>query len=136
MKNILTIDHINILAKDLNTTVNFYNKIFGLVYGATFAGGKSNYLYAADRQHAPIHLETEQRKIEKNQRQEPGFRVHAVANAEHTGALDHVAFVTDQTSFEAILAALKAENIDYTMAASHKQMWFFDPNKVKLEVSY
>ena len=134
----IRLDHINILVEDWDKTVEFYQQLFGFIEGKNIPNGQKNYLYTADGAHALIHLSTLAGKARNLANLEIPFQVQATPGSENqnTGALDHIALAVRAIDFESILKKLELLKIPYRMSRKEpQQIWFFDPNRVKLEIS-
>ncbi len=134
----IRIDHLNILVEDWDKTVAFYHQLFGFIDGKHVPGGRKNYLYTADRRTALIHLSTLESKERTLANPESPFQVQATPGSQNqnTGALDHVALVVGSADFDLLIKKLDALKIAYRISReTPRQMWFFDPNGVKLELT-
>ncbi len=134
----IQIDHLNILVEDWDKTVEFYSNLFGFVEGKHVPGARKNYLYTADHAHALIHLSTLESKARTLANPDSPFQVQATPGSQNTntGALDHIALLISAADFDALRQKLDAFKIEYRiLEAKPKQMWFFDPNGVKLEIT-
>ena len=114
------LEHYNIVTEKHDETVEFYQKIVGLVVGDrpnfAFPGA---WLYAGDD--PVVHL------MQLGENREPG-----------SGSIDHVAF--RGSDYAAYKSHLEANGIDYDEryvedAAMH-QMFIRDPNGVKVEINF
>lgn len=132
----ISIDHINVLVEDWDKTV-FYNEIFGFVEGKHVSGGRKNYLYTADHNRAIIHLSSMESKARSLADTSRPHQIQAtpVSQNENTGALDHIAFNVYPIDFDKLFERLEARGQYRISETSPRQMWFFDPNGVKLEIS-
>ena len=134
----IQLDHINILVEDYAKTVDFYHQLLGFVEGKHIPGGQENYLYTADRAHAVIHLSTLEGKARRLANPETPFQTQAtpVSQNQNTGALDHVDLLVSTADFESIVNKLDFSNMPYRISKNESpQLWFFDPNGVKLEIT-
>ncbi len=134
----IRIDHLNILVEDWGKTVAFYHQLFGFIEGKHVPEGRKNYLYTADRSQALIHLSTLDSKARTLANPDNPFQVQATPGSQNqnTGALDHVALVVGPVDFDLLIKKLDALKIEYRISREQpRQMWFFDPNGVKLEIT-
>ena len=134
----IRIDHLNILVEDWDATVAFYHELFGFVEGRHVPDGRKNYLYSADRNQALIHLSTLDSKARTLANPDNPFQIQATPSSQNknTGALDHIAWVVESADFDLLLEKLSALKIKYRILKDQpRQMWFFDPNGVKLEIT-
>lgn len=133
----INLDHFNILVEDWERTVNFYYSLFGFVEGKNVIDGRKNYLYTADHKNALIHLTSIQSKEESNKNPDKPHQIQAtpVSQNQNTGALDHIALNVSKGNFDLLLEKLDFFKIKYRISQGKaRQIWFFDPNGVKLEV--
>lgn len=139
------IDHYAILVKDLNETIEFYTYLLGLIHGPKLNGGFGEFLYFPDSSQACIHLLSEEKARHVNNDKAEGFQVYATPaqtqnHLNNTHALDHIAFAADKAVYDEIMAKLKARNIPIRLgeelAPDILQVWFLDPNGIKVEVTY
>ena len=134
----IEIDHLNILTENWGETVAFYHQLFGFIEGKHVPNGRENYLYGADGRHAWIHLSTLESKARRLADPNSPFQIQATPGSQNqnTGALDHVAWVVPSADFDVLLNKLNALKIEYRISKElPRQIWFFDPNGVKLEVA-
>jgi len=132
------IDHLNILVEDWDKTVEFYHQLFGFIEGKHVLDGRINYLYTADHSRALIHLSTLESKARTLANPDSPFQVRATPGSQNqnTGALDHIAWVVGSADFDLLLTKLDILKIGYRLSKDQpRQMWFFDPNAVKLEIT-
>lgn len=134
----ITIDHLNILTENWDETVAFYHQLFGLIEGKHIPNGRKNYLYTADGHHAWIHLSTLESKARTLADPNSPFQIQATPGSENqnTGALDHIAWAVASADFDILLKRLEAFKIECRISKElPRQVWFFDPNGVKLEIT-
>jgi catechol 2,3-dioxygenase-like lactoylglutathione lyase family enzyme len=132
------IDHLNILTENWDATVEFYHQLFGFIEGKHIPDGRKNYLYTADGRHAWIHLSTLESKARRLADPNSPFQIQATPGSQNqnTGALDHVAWAVASADFDVLLNKLDALKIEYRISQElPRQIWFFDPNGVKLEIT-
>lgn len=114
------LEHYNIVTEKLDETVEFYQKIVGLVVGDrpnfAFPGA---WLYAGDD--PVVHL------MQLGENREPG-----------SGSIDHVAFRgSDHAAYKSHLEANGIEYDErYVEDAEMHQMFIRDPNGVKVEINF
>jgi catechol 2,3-dioxygenase-like lactoylglutathione lyase family enzyme len=131
-------DHLNILVENWDKTAEFYNQLFGFVEGKNVPNGQKNYLYTADHSQSLIHLSTLDSKARTLANPDNPFQVQATPGSQNqnTGALDHIAWVVGSADFNLLLTKLDTLKIPYRISIKQpRQMWFFDPNGVKLEIT-
>jgi catechol 2,3-dioxygenase-like lactoylglutathione lyase family enzyme len=115
----MQLDHINIRTDNLEATTAFYRDVIGLEPGPRppfpYPGA---WLYHHGR--PIVHLKSPGT-------QNPGF----------TGAVDHVAFFTDD--LDELLMRIEARNLPYTLRelpdGSRRQCFVKDPNGVLVEIN-
>ncbi len=124
------LNHINVRARDLKATRDFYVKVLGLREGDrppfNFSG---HWIYLGDQ--AVIHL------VAADDRAARAHTGESAAGADG-GAIDHVAF--EATGLREMIARLEARGIE----ALHRkvpslglhQVFVHDPNGVKIELNY
>ena len=69
---------------------------------------------------------------------ESPFQVQATSGSQNqnTGALDHIALVVGSADFDLLIEKLDALKVAYRISIEQpRQMWFFDPNGVKIEIA-
>ncbi len=125
------IDHVNILARDLDETAAFYTAVMGLVRTenpAIAATAKGCWMRDADG-NPIIHLVWKDPQAARYEGYEPGGS---------TNGLHHVAFRC--TGYEAMRARLDAMGMSYRVSdLSHlglMQIFLADPNAVNLEFNF
>ncbi|PEQ14548.1 glyoxalase/bleomycin resistance/extradiol dioxygenase family protein [Novosphingobium sp. PC22D] len=125
------IDHVNVLARDLDETARFYERVMGLERADNPAVGTSlRGAWMRDAQgHAIVHLVWKDPEADRYEGYEPGLS---------TNAVHHVAFQCD--GFEAMRARLDDMGLPYRVNdLSHlglKQIFVTDPNAVNLEFNF
>ena len=123
------LDHVNIIADDLDETARFYHELLGLRRGdnpATAMGFRGAWLLdASDR--AIIHLMT--------------WNADRHADLERgsaTGAIDHVALACED--FAGTVARCEALGVEHRVNdrkyGDLRQIFVTDPNKVMLELNF
>ena len=123
------LDHVNIIATDLDETIRFYQEVLGFRFGArpsgmNFAGGWL--LDAADR--PIIHLIT----------YDPARHGPTERRAMPTGSIDHVALACQD--FAGTLRRCEELGIDHRVSdrkyGDLRQVFITDPNNVTLELNF
>jgi catechol 2,3-dioxygenase-like lactoylglutathione lyase family enzyme len=123
------LDHVNIIAADLDETARFYESVLGLKYGArpsemNFAGG---WLYDQNDR-AIIHLIT----------YDPARHGDAERRGMPTGSIDHVALACE--GFAATVRRCEelglAHRINDRKYGDFRQIFLTDPNNVTLELNF
>lgn len=123
------LDHVNIIAADLDETARFYESVLGLKYGArpsemNFAGG---WLYDQNDR-AIIHLIT----------YDPARHGDAGRRGMPTGSIDHVALACE--GFAATVRRCEelglAHRINDRKYGDFRQIFLTDPNNVTLELNF
>lgn len=124
------IDHVNIIAADLDETVRFYGDLLGLRRGdfpGTAMGVKGAWLLdALDRPIIHVAVYDPQRHGEQEWRSMP------------TGSIDHVALICED--FDGTVARCDALGIAHRVnipaGASFRQIVVTDPNNIKIELNF
>jgi catechol 2,3-dioxygenase-like lactoylglutathione lyase family enzyme len=123
------LDHVNIIAADLDETAQFYETLLGFRYGRrpsemNFAGG---WLYDGEDR-AIIHVMT----------YDPQRHGDTARKAMPTGSIDHVALACDD--FAGTIARCEALGIDHRVNdrkyGDLRQVFVTDPNNVTLELNF
>lgn len=123
------LDHVNIIAADLDETARFYEGVLGLKYGArpsemNFAGG---WLYDQNDR-AIIHLIT----------YDPAHHGDAERRGMPTGSIDHVALACE--GFAETVRRCEDLGIDHRINdrkyGDFRQVFVTDPNNVTLELNF
>ncbi len=121
------LEHVLIIARDLEATKDFYADVIGLRVGKRPDFGFPGYwLYLGDT--PCIHLGSRER----------GGAAAAGGPDSGTGAIDHIAFHAED--IDAARARLDAAGIDYdhrlVPGAPLQQLFLVDPNGVKIELNF
>lgn len=123
------LDHVNIIAADLDETARFYEDLLGLRYGGrpaemNFPGG---WLYD-DGDRAIIHVMT----------QDPARHGDAERKGMPTGSIDHVALAC--AGFAGVVARCEelgiAHRVNDRKYGDFRQIFVTDPNNVTLELNF
>ena len=136
------LDHFAIVTHHLKKTIHFYQKIVGLVHGEILEGGFGEFLYFPDSNQAVIHLLSVEKALLVDNRKASGFQVHGIIEEEayHTGSVDHIAFKASKDYYNTIIQRLDNNKIPYRLGKELEpkimQVWFFDPNNIKVEITY
>lgn len=124
------IDHVNILTRDLDATVNFYEQVLGLTrsenegIGMGFRGAWMRDATGS----AIVHLVWKDPAFDRYEGYDPGDR---------TNAVHHVAFRCE--GFQATRDKLDALHLDYRAndrPGRVRQIFLVDPNAVNLELNF
>lgn len=119
------LDHVNIIATDLDETVTFYEAVFGLRRQAM--GEKAAWMLD-EAGRALLHLVTF----------DAARHGDADRRGKITGSIDHVAFVCDD--FAGMIARCEALGLDHRvndrLFGNFRQIFLVDPNNVKLELNF
>ena len=129
------IEHFLIAADDLDATRDWYARVLGMRPGPhPDFGFPVHWMYLGDRD--VVHIGPSARSAGDIQKRYLG-RTSADAGA-GTGAIDHIAFRA--TGLAQMMAHLSAENVAFTRRRANGQalfqLFFFDPNGVKIELNY
>ena len=122
------LDHVNIIANDLDETVRFYESLLGLKAGdrPEAMGFRGGWLHDASGQ-AIIHLMT------WNAERHAGLE-----RGSATGSIDHVALACE--NFAGMLERCAALGVEHQVNdrkyGDLRQIFVTDPNKVKLELNF
>jgi catechol 2,3-dioxygenase-like lactoylglutathione lyase family enzyme len=139
------LNHFTLLAADPKKTIKFYEEILGLIHGPVLSGGFGYFLYFPNSKHAVIHMIDIPIAEKVNNNKDTGFQLYAQpipqgGQIPNTGAMDHIAFGLDLEDFEKYRMLLKEKKISHRigdeLAPKAYQLWFFDPNGVKIELSF
>jgi catechol 2,3-dioxygenase-like lactoylglutathione lyase family enzyme len=122
------LDHVNIIAKDLDATISFYEQLFGFeVERPDFGGGMRGCWLNDATGRAPIHL------MAWNAERHDGLGAEAA-----TGTIDHVALACDD--FEGMVQRCEELGLDHRIndrrIGNFRQVFVTDPNNVKLELNF
>ena len=125
------LNHVLVLAKDLEATREFYVDVLGLRdgYRPPFAFD-GHWIYLGER--AVIHVAELRDYLERRDRARDG------AAGTSTGSIDHIAF--EATGLQDMIATLKQHGI----SAQHRkvpnldlhQVFVIDPNGIRIELNY
>tara|TARA_B110000444_G_scaffold259003_1_gene301476 strand:- start:142 stop:597 length:456 start_codon:yes stop_codon:yes gene_type:complete len=129
----ISFDHYLLFAKNLDETVKWYGDVLNMRPGPLpDFDVPVHWLYLEDK---PIIHVTERRK--ENQIESYIGKVD-YENDSGSGLIDHIAF--NCTGLKKMLSKLDGLNIEYTErrvdAQSRYQVFFFDPNGVKIELDF
>lgn len=121
------IDHVNIIAKDLDATVAFYERLFGFtVERPDFGGGFQGCWLTDETGRAPIHL------MAWNAER------HGADRGSATGSIDHVALACDD--FDGLLQRCEELGVEHQVndrrIGNFRQIFVTDPNEVTLELNF
>lgn len=139
---LLRLDHFAIVTHNLEETIKFYQDIVGLVHGARPAGGFGEFLYFPNTTQQVIHLLSAEKAKHVDNDKAAGFQVHGISAdiSQNTGSVDHIAFKSTLDYYYTVLERVKNKNIPHRLGKEMEpkimQLWFFDPNKIKVEVTY
>lgn len=131
MMKLKSLDHVLLVADDLEATKDFYVDVIGLTVGArpdfTFRG---YWLYSGDR--ACIHLAA------RADREGAAGKGNAGGSSRTTGPIDHVAFAVDDC--DGARADLDRRGVAYehkkVPGAPLQQLFLTDPNGVLIELNF
>jgi catechol 2,3-dioxygenase-like lactoylglutathione lyase family enzyme len=126
------LDHFTVLTDDIDATRDFYVDVLGMQAGARpplpFPG---HWLYIGDA--ACVHV-AERAAYDAHART---LGTAASPPADATGPVDHIAFAADD--YESLAAALERHGVaavpNAIPAAGLRQLFFSDPNGVRIEVN-
>ena len=129
------IEHFLIAADDLDATRDWYARVLGMRPGPhPDFGFPVHWMYLGDRD--VVHIGPSARNAGDIQKRYLG-RTSADAGT-GTGAIDHIAFRA--SGLAKMLSHLRAEKIAFTQRRANGQalfqVFFFDPNGVKIELNY
>lgn len=129
------IEHFLIAADDLDATRDWYARVLGMRSGPhPDFGFPVHWMYLGDRD--VVHIGPSARNAGDIQKRYLG-RTSADAGT-GTGAIDHIAFRA--SGLAKMLSHLRAEKIAFTQRRANGQalfqVFFFDPNGVKIELNY
>lgn len=129
------IEHFLIAADDLDATRDWYARVLGMRSGPhPDFGFPVHWMYLGDRD--VVHIGPSARSAGDIQKRYLG-RTSADAGT-GTGAIDHIAFRA--TGLAQMMSHLKAEKIAFTQRRANGQalfqLFFFDPNGIKVELNY
>ncbi|MCW5588736.1 MAG: VOC family protein [Legionellales bacterium] len=137
------LNHFALLTDNMSATIEFYTRYIGLELGEPLEGGFGQFLYFPGTDQAVVHmLDIETAKKIDNSKPK-GFQLYAslensTEKRKTTGAIDHVAFLTNKAGFDELPEKLNTDNIPYRLgdelAPSNLQVWMTDPNGIKVEV--
>ena len=126
------LDHVNIIAADLDATVAFYGRVLGLTRDANSViekMGRRGAWMCDDSGHPIMHIQGYDAALHKASDAGPETP---------TGAIDHVAFKC--SGFATMLEHLAALGIDHKINDRQygdlRQIFVTDPDKVRLELNY
>lgn len=123
------LDHVNVIAADLDETTRFYQRVLGLKYGArpsemNFAGG---WLYD-DNERPIIHLMTF----------DPERHGDLERRAMPTGSIDHIALACED--FAGTVKRCEELGVEHRINdriyGNLRQVFITDPNNVTLELNF
>ena len=123
MLKLKNIDHINVMVKDINETIKFYNDVFGFIVKEEGVSKISGNPYAiigiSDKGLLAIY-------------EDPKF------NEEKVGNINHFGFHVDD--FDDALTHIKELNVkvaDYGVVnyENSRSLYIFDPNGIEIELS-
>jgi catechol 2,3-dioxygenase-like lactoylglutathione lyase family enzyme len=124
------LNHVLVLAEDLEATRDFYTEVLGLEMGERPPFGFPGYwLYLSDQ--AVIHLAS---KDPEDAGEGPGESAIAAG----TGPIDHIAF--EATGLADMMTRLEAHGIPVrqreVLGLGRRQLFIRDPNGVTIELNY
>jgi len=126
------LDHVNIIASNLEATVDFYGKVLGLVRDP------NSVLEKMGRRGAWMQDETGYPIMHIQGYDAALHQANQAGDVTPTGAIDHVALQC--SGFAAMLEHLAALGIEHRVNdrqfGSLRQIFITDPDQVKLELNY
>lgn len=135
----IKLDHFAIVTNCLDETIKFYVDILELEQGPKLDGGFGEFLFFPNTDQAVIHLLSTERAKHVDNNKPAGFQVYGIPDGVNTGTVDHIAFKSDAIFFNRVLNKLKIHNVEFRLGKELEpkilQIWFFDPNKIKVEVT-
>jgi catechol 2,3-dioxygenase-like lactoylglutathione lyase family enzyme len=137
------LNHFALLTRDMQATIDFYERYIGLELGECLEGGYGKFLYFPDSNQAVVHLLGMEAARKVDNAKPEGFQLYSPLdehdnNVKNTNALDHIAFKTTKKDFDKLILKLKADDMPYRLGAElapkNLQLWIIDPNGIKVEV--
>jgi catechol 2,3-dioxygenase-like lactoylglutathione lyase family enzyme len=129
------IEHILVAADDIDATRDWYARVLGMRSGPhPEFGFPVHWMYLGERD--VVHIGPSAKGANDIQKQYLG-RTSGKSEA-GTGALDHIAFRA--TGLRTMLEHLRAEKVAFSQRRANGQalfqLFFYDPNGVKIELNY
>lgn len=136
--SIYRLDHLNFITNDMQSTIEFYTKIIGLVHGNQLASASEGmeYFYIPNQNIAILHIG--HANIVRNSSR---FRQIATSSNESpTGVIDHFCLKCNLMDYDEMIVRLNDNKIPYDQYVHPdkklKQIWVSDPNNVRVELSF
>ncbi|MCD6048485.1 MAG: dioxygenase [Gammaproteobacteria bacterium] len=139
--SLIRIDHFAVITHCLKETIQFYQDVLGLIHGKNLEGGFGEFLYFPDGDYPVIHLLSTEKAKHVDNHKASGFQVYGIPAdvSTNTGPVDHIAFKSDSEYFRQLVNNLNHKEIPHRFGKELEpkilQVWFFDPNKIKIEVT-
>ena len=129
------IEHILVAADDIDATRDWYARVLGLRSGPhPDFGFPVHWMYAGDVD--VVHIGPSAKAASARQKEYLG-RTSEDAGV-GTGALDHIAFRA--TGLQAMMEHLRREGVPFSQRRANGQalfqLFFYDPNGIKIELNY
>ena len=131
------IEHILVAADDIDATRDWYARVLGMRSGPhPDFGFPVHWMYIGDVD--VVHIGPSAKGANEIQKKYLGRTSGRSAQADGTGAIDHIAFRA--RGLRDMLVHLKAERIAFTQRRANGQalfqVFFHDPNGIKIELNY
>ena len=129
------IEHLLVASDDIDATRDWYARVLGMRSGPhPDFGFPVHWMYLGERD--VVHIGPSAKAAGEIQKKYLGRT--SQANAEGTGAIDHIAFRA--TGLLQMLQHLRAEGISFSQRRANGQalfqLFFHDPNGIKVELNY